>query len=1009
MTTTWWRLGWWWLLLWSAGAAAAPAALELADLAAPVFTNYSLRDGLPDAVIVDLQTDRDGFVWAASADSLHRFDGRAWQASADPQARHPVDDLFLADDGTLWAAFTGAGLARYVDGRWQREDVDSGLPTNAVYRFAQTHDAQGRSTLWALTRDAGLLERRDGRWQRSAFGDGLPEDAPRALAQTRSLGGARRIWVGTLTRGLWYRDEADGGWHAFEADTIGRVQVNELLVTGQGEREALWFVAFGVGLVRVDASGVRRWSVESGELGSNNLYRLVGTAAPAGDAGDALVWVASRSGLLRVHHDQVRQFDARHHLASNVVRSLSAWRSPGGHEVLWLGTQDGVSQTTLGDSAWFNVSRLGASSLGSFGVLVEHDVDGGERIWVGSSGEGLGLYEHGRWRHFTHADSALPGDRISMLRRLPARTGAPATRWLGTWGGELVRVHEGPRFERIATPWPKNTAEAVEDVLERAEDGHWDLWVATRLSGLWRLRDGRDWQAQRPPDLEGPWRTYRLLLQPDADGYPWLWVASTRGLLRLGHGQWSVLDRAHGLASDRILGMDLARGHDGRTLLWLGSADRGVLRVDVSDPRVPQVVTTPLPAAPSATAYGPLVADDGRVFVCTNNGVQLLTPQADGSYASTVFNRGDGMINAECNVNAQALDAHGRFWTGTLGGLTVYDPTGVQVDREPKPLRLLALQVDGKDVAGPPLRVPADAHSVMVQFALLSWKRGEASRFRTTLLGVDDGPGPWTASATRNYGSLPPGRHVLRVEARDYAGNAALPLEIPLQVAAHWWQGRWSYALAALLLVLAGYAGARTRNRALQARRRALEHSVAERTAELQAANARLRHLSTHDALTGLANRRSLQQALERVPAGTRLAFVFVDIDHFKALNDRHGHAGGDAVLRAVAQALVQCVPRAGLLVRLGGEEFTCLLPEHDAAAAMDIAEAMRVRVAEQRIAIPAPVVPLQVTVSIGVASRVVNDVEDGWQLLNEADTAQYEAKREGRNRVRGARREPPQ
>ena len=93
---------------WAMTAAAPPTSattatrpLDLSDLAAPVFANFSARDGLPEQVMVDVRTDRDGFVWAASPQGVSRYDGRRWVPGNDPAMAHPVNNLFVDSTGTL--------------------------------------------------------------------------------------------------------------------------------------------------------------------------------------------------------------------------------------------------------------------------------------------------------------------------------------------------------------------------------------------------------------------------------------------------------------------------------------------------------------------------------------------------------------------------------------------------------------------------------------------------------------------------------------------------------------------------------------------------------------------------------------------------------------------------------------------------------------------------------------------------------------------------------------------
>jgi diguanylate cyclase (GGDEF)-like protein len=160
--------------------------------------------------------------------------------------------------------------------------------------------------------------------------------------------------------------------------------------------------------------------------------------------------------------------------------------------------------------------------------------------------------------------------------------------------------------------------------------------------------------------------------------------------------------------------------------------------------------------------------------------------------------------------------------------------------------------------------------------------------------------------------------------------------------------------------------------------------------------------LATTDGLTGLLNRRAFLDIIERERArADRHAFpmslMLLDIDHFKAVNDRRGHAAGDAVLQGVSKVLVTVARKSDCVARWGGEEFVIALTQTGDAGARVAAERVRRAVAEATHAVPAGE-PLRVTASIGVSSA-----EAPWQieaLVAAADTAMYTAKQRGRNRV---------
>jgi len=173
---------------------------------------------------------------------------------------------------------------------------------------------------------------------------------------------------------------------------------------------------------------------------------------------------------------------------------------------------------------------------------------------------------------------------------------------------------------------------------------------------------------------------------------------------------------------------------------------------------------------------------------------------------------------------------------------------------------------------------------------------------------------------------------------------------------------------------------------------------------ELRARNAELEQLVTTDVLTGLRNRRFLSAELERAVSRARrhglgLAVLLLDIDHFKRVNDEHGHAAGDEVLAAVAVRMGAALRTEDVLARWGGEEFLALAPDTGQVGAAVLAERLRAAVAAE----PVAVLPeLEIPVSISVGWTTFAHGDDDQVMLRRADEALYEAKDAGRNVVRG-------
>jgi len=170
--------------------------------------------------------------------------------------------------------------------------------------------------------------------------------------------------------------------------------------------------------------------------------------------------------------------------------------------------------------------------------------------------------------------------------------------------------------------------------------------------------------------------------------------------------------------------------------------------------------------------------------------------------------------------------------------------------------------------------------------------------------------------------------------------------------------------------------------------------------------HAQLRSQARIDAKTGLLNAAAWRseatiQFARAQRAGSPVALAIADLDHFKNVNDTHGHLAGDAVLAATAATLRRSLRSGDLLGRFGGEEFTILLPQADAADAAQVAERLRDSLAAQAMLDGRPGGPVRVTISVGVATTASPAARDLTDLLAAADAALYQAKASGRNAVR--------
>lgn len=361
--------------------------------------------------------------------------------------------------------------------------------------------------------------------------------------------------------------------------------------------------------------------------------------------------------------------------------------------------------------------------------------------------------------------------------------------------------------------------------------------------------------------------------------------------------------------------------------------------------------------------------------------------------------------------------ANGRLLFGGSRGLMRVQTEHFEPSSDQPPLVISNLRVNGLPHRPRSMReglvLPPGTRSFGIEFAALEFADPELVRYRYRLLGYDPDWLPSDAGfRSPSYSELPPGTYTFEAQATNRSGLwSPHILRLPVLVQPHWWQARWVVPGLALLGALAILGLLRWRTNHLRRRQDILERMVMTRTAEL-------RLMSLTDPLTGLRNRRYLAQRIDedlklvqrqhvKEPGradGDLLVFL-VDLDNFKAINDAHGHAAGDAVLMQTAEALRRVFRDTDTLVRWGGEEFLVVARGTGRRHASELAERLRREIAGMAMQTPEPpgaAPAVTVTASIGVVAYPpdAND-PSGWRweaVLQLADAALYAAKHHGRD-----------
>ena len=978
----------------SAGAGAQRTSGDVFELAHPAVRVFSDREGLPQNTVHAIDRDPTGYLWVGTRDGAARFNGRAWTVfdMPDRETSNYVRALVATRDGDIWFGREDGGVVRLRDGLFTVFARGEGLPAGRVNELLQARDG----TLWAVTLGGGPA-RFDGT-RFVAVGEGLPDLRLWALAEI--------------------------------VDDAGRPT---LAVGGEG------------GFAVLDGA---RWRPVDLGPGVGSVNALVQEEGPPPRA----TWLGTYgSGVLLWRAGRVVRYGAAQGLTSRLVTSLALTRDAGGHQQLWAGTRDGGLFRLDGER--FTDVPLGVSIAQVYTLRAGGDEDPGA-LWVGSRNSGLLRLEPASWVALDRS-SGLPDDQPFGL--LETRDAAGPVYWVGTARGLAVIRGNQLRVEGTAQGLPGPQVLALAELRDRGRPP--EVWAS--LVGLGLVRRVRErWQPVDARPAFGADQGAALLATSDDSGHGVLWVGTERsGLARLADGRWSVLTTRDGLPSDHVVSLLETQGH-GRRTLWAGTRGGGI--AEVVDGRVAArwgrgsglpnddvlaLAEVKLPGGrrevwagtragvvrrslapggrwsrlaaggeplPSGTVVSITQDADGRVYLGTQRGVVRLLPRGrtsaeDLELRAEVFGVADGLPSAAANWG-HLCDSRGRIWIATTGGVALFDPARETTLQAP-PARL---RIESSLTSSGRALVPGQALSwaerdVAFEYALLTPRRPGAVVYRTQLVGYDPAPSAWTGAWQKSYTNLPAGRYRFRVEARDAAGRQTPATELAFAVLARPWLRPWAIGLELLAGVVAASLLLRVRERALHRRARALEALVAERTHQLSAANRRLAELSVTDPLTGLPNRRRLEtQAEEEWRRASRrgegLAFVMLDVDHFKAYNDSLGHLAGDECLKALAQALTRHAQRPGdLAVRYGGEEFACLLVGLDREQAFAHAERLRNAVEALTLPHPASAVSPQVTVSLGVAWTLPDASGDWRRTLAAADEALYRAKAKGRNRTERA------
>lgn len=989
------------------GCVAVHAAERWDALTLPEFQVIE-RDGRPlEGPIRSVTQDRQGFIWITADGALWRWDGyelekAAFEGIAADSPDLPEVLVAKADpDGVVWVG-TGSGLFR-LDAyrRLLRRIDDPALKGLAPEFLAFDYSRNSRRLYFASTHSLYVMQ--DGRSRAVHVGP----DGNRIHALLLDDDGS--LWIGS-----------NDGLHHMGRDQPARPYA---------------------GLAPMRISALYQSADGSMWIGTakNGIFRMVGDAVPKplalpepddrapwiydiGEAAPGELWFATFGAGILVYNEQTDAFKPirKERMLESKLLDNDVWvlfRDQAG--LLWIGTRTGLNVT---NTALTGLRHIPAGLPGkrlSDGMIYSMEALPDGRIAVGTGNYGLDFLHptQGLVRHLPQGSALgaarVPDNAVEALMVTPEGSLLMGSIW------ETLRFNldseQGAAFGAEGRPVDADTSDFA------LFDG--SLWLSG-TDGLWRIDDGKAVNVMA--DTPGERRVTRLLADGDR-----LWIGTWKGLKRL---------EVRTGAAPTITAVDdprlnpryvntLYRDSSGR--IWVGSYGGGLLFNDTANLAAgrPWSHLGEQDGLPGNKVTGIVSDNAGNLWVGTEGGLARI----DGrTLAAAAIRPEAGAAAAPYETAVRSTD--GDLLFGGSNGITVIQPGKWRRVDAHAPLVFTEIRAGngrpmparyGNNGQIKSLRVPADVDTVELEFAALDFINAPHLHYRYRLLGRNS---EWrtvdTELRTVVLANLPPDDYRLEIAySQDGKLWSDKTLVLPISVMPAWHEQIWVRALLALLLLgvlvlLQRWWSARVRRR-----QAALEATVYERTAELETANRLLqqqaltiREASLTDPLTGMHNRRFFTQRIDgEAQLAVRwyktgsdlpidqadLLFFLIDIDHFKRINDRQGHAAGDAVLVEMRQRLQTVFRGSDFLIRWGGEEFLAVARGASRAKAGELAERIRTAVNGSPFHFNGND-PIDVTCSIGFAPYPFlcgrPDALSWKETLALADAALYAAKNGGRN-----------
>lgn len=1027
----------------------AIAALFVSNAFATVtnirFESIDVDEGLSQQSVQAIFQDSKGFMWFGTQEGLNRYDGVKFTVYK-PEINNPysISDTWIEaitedESGNLWIA-TENGMNKF--------DRDNGKFT----RFIPNHNNSGLNhkvinavlasrynNLWVATQkglNKYLYEEQRFTPFNFLTGDG---SSVNILAMVEDIAG--NLWLGTAKHGLAKFDTQTEQLIFVDSpikNAEKHVIIRSLFID---DEQVLWIGTDSFGLFTLDL----KQAMVPGESPTIKLESLVNSENLMTLAKDVQgrTWIGTENGLYyksQSDNNFVKFLHAYENAKFDNNKIWTLYSDKGG--VLWAGSFVGLMKwntRTTQFEHYFKEARQGGKL--SDNNITAIAVSTQDEMYVGN---------------FASVDVVSLNTKATSntTKQLPIKTagdefndGLQASDvmsilwvseeevWFGHQSDGATKFNPKTnqyKYYRYDPKDPNTIGQMGITSIIEAQDG--TLWFGTFGGGLSRYvaeTDSFVRYRHDPADISTLSDNRIMTLHEDEEGRIWigtqvglnLLVPETGAVFRIQQDESSVTSLANNFIWSIL--------HDSDNNIWVGTQGGGLnllTQININSGRIEFEKFHTGNLLPSDVVYGILEDQEGFLWVTTNKGMVKLNRETK---EVLIYTKAHGLQENEFNSGSFFKDHKGFMYFGGINGITRFHPSNIQANPVKPNIEFtnfqrlnnvssVASQLNDKMQ----LEVAYTDYLIGIEFAALDYTSPDKNRYKYKLENFDQDWIEVRDVKRASYTNLPSGKYTFKVIASnsdDVWNNKGKSIELIVHPAP--WFSWWAYIIYFMLIItflrwlLLHYKRKELAQAKYQAR---LEQEVNERTTELRELNEQLFQASITDQMTGLHNRRYLDEhigeKLENIlydfsesilddtmsnVSGPRLMALMFDLDGFKPINDNYGHEAGDRVIKQVASILKTQCTSDDMVVRWGGDEYLMVARVNDLAHAKQIAENIRLSIVEYQFDIGLTS-RFSLSASLGFAlypftHRAPHSVSwDQVHLL--ADHALYKSKEAGRN-----------